>query len=720
MNRTLKRKIKKTKVKQITRQYHDEYAYRGHRTKTSWKGVGPGDAFNSNLDYRERLQAQRIFYSMCKQAQKFAARLALGELPKDFKPAIQPQLGPCYTNYPAGFAVYAAIGLTAFLEFKEWAGDRFLSVHLKEYLENPAKHDDVSVDEETYKTVAQIVTEKVQTRLLLADLARYKELSSVEVYRLFGASQQDLRFESVPEILEAVILYGDILPDWKDLDLHYVTRVLFRKLEEISEIYFELLPATKSHEFVALGEEWVIDVCRTLAPHLPPPREEEETNNSSHMDRLQEEDANSEPRYSNRKKLPEMTDHIPPLDEPKAPALFPPKNPIQQVLSDMVSSMNVSANDANKDIDEEELEEVKAVAEVLKQFNETIGQSCGQRQNWEDIRSEIVERTLKNSSFSKGPIEGNPTDGHSVTVPLGGNQEASGDIYDRAVELSDNETAYQNLVGEAEPITQSLKRILYPNVEQIAETQNICSGGTLDPARMAMALFSEVIFKRYIILEEPDKRGRPVLLIACDGSGSLDKDQMAMLKNMACSWLNATAMSRIEVLAALFHSGEYRKNQSGPLVQWMYHPRKTPATGRKDAARALISLPDSGTGAQSDALSLAFMIEEARKIARGRMVYLVLISDCAWNRSFMTEMSGQEEVYNYFQWAYDEFGDKLHTTLVALGVENETGFEDLLDKVIKISQEELTDHVTVADRISSFVANCIKEQRRHRHRNRVG
>jgi hypothetical protein len=499
-----------------------------------------------------------------------------------------------------------------------------------------------------------------------------------------------------------------------------VTKVLFRKLEEVSEIYFEHLPTAKSHELVVLGEEWVVEICRALAPHLPPPNEEEETKNRSHMDRLQEEDADSEPRYSNRKKLPELTDHIPPLDEPKAPALFPPKNPIQQVLSDMVSSMNVGADDTSKDPDREESEDIKAVAEVLKQFNETLNQSCGQHENWEDIRSEIVERTLKNASFSKGPIEGNPTDGHSVNVHLGGNQEASGESYDRPVELSDNETAYQNLVDEAEPITRSLKRILYPNVEQVAETQRICSGGTLDPARIAMAFFSETIFKRYIIVEEPDKRGRPVLLIACDGSGSLNKDQMAMLKNMACAWLIATAMSRIEVLAALFHSGEYRKNQSGPLVQWMYHPRKTPATSRKDAARSLVSLPDSGTGAQSDALSLAFMLEEARKIARGRTVYLVLITDCAWNRSFMTEMSGQEEVYNYFQWAYDEFGEKLHTTLVALGVENETGFENLLDKVIKISQQELTDYVAVADRISSFIATCIKEQRRHNSRNRVG
>ena len=137
MKRTLKRTTKKAKFKQVSRLYHDEYSYRGHRTKTSWKGVGPGDAFNSNLYYPERLQAQRIFYSMCKQTQKFAARLALGELPKDFTPAIQPQIGPCYTNYPANFAVHAAFGLTAFLEFKNWAGNSFLSAHLKEYQEDP-------------------------------------------------------------------------------------------------------------------------------------------------------------------------------------------------------------------------------------------------------------------------------------------------------------------------------------------------------------------------------------------------------------------------------------------------------------------------------------------------------------------------------------------------------------------------------------------------------
>ena len=36
--------------------------------------------------------------------------------------------------------------------------------------------------------------------------------------------------------------------------------------------------------------------------------------------------------------------------------------------------------------------------------------------------------------------------------------------------------------------------------------------------------------------------------------------------------------------------------------------------------------------------------------------------------SFNIGKSGKEEVYSYFQSAYERFGDKLHTTLVALGV----------------------------------------------------
>jgi hypothetical protein len=151
---------------------------------------------------------------------------------------------------------------------------------------------------------------------------------------------------------------------------------------------------------------------------------------------------------------------------------------------------------------------------------------------------------------------------------------------------------------------------------------------------------------------------------------------------------------------------------SGPLVQWIYHPQKTPVLTRKESARALVALPSYGTGAQSDALSLAFMLGEARQLARGRMIYLILLSDCAWNTSFRTGKNGKEEVYAFFETAYQDHPGKLNTTLVALGVAGETGFEALLDKVVVVNEEQLLDPAAVAGRIGTYVASCLKERRR--------
>jgi hypothetical protein len=254
---------------------------------------------------------------------------------------------------------------------------------------------------------------------------------------------------------------------------------------------------------------------------------------------------------------------------------------------------------------------------------------------------------------------------------------------------------------------------LYPNTEEFPLTERLRTSGTLDPARLSVAACCSAVFKRTRMVERADRRGKPVLLIACDGSGSLNAQQIGMLKVLAAAWLNSTVQSGVQVLAALYHSGEIRRGLSGPLVQWIYHPRKTPATGRKDAARALVSLPNSGTGCQSDALSVAFLLDEARTLARGRMVYLILLTDTAWNRSFNTSKDGKQEMLDLLQTAYDESSGKLHVTLVALGLtQPDTGFENIVDKVLTVSNEQLTDYAGVAQKIAVYVASTMKERHR--------
>jgi hypothetical protein len=224
------------------------------------------------------------------------------------------------------------------------------------------------------------------------------------------------------------------------------------------------------------------------------------------------------------------------------------------------------------------------------------------------------------------------------------------------------------------------------------------------------------VFRRYRVDLRQDQRGKPVLLIVCDGSGSLTRDPTWMLKNITCAWLNATAGKSISVLAGVYNTDLVRNGVYGPLVRWLYHPRKTPAIGRRDSVRALVSLSDTGTGGQADALSLAFMINEAAEIARGRMIYLVLITDCEWCNSFAGTKSARDEVHDYLQATYKEMEGRLHATLVALGKDKETGFEDLLDKVILVDPKDLRNPPSVAAKISLYVATCMREQRKRRGR----
>lgn len=659
--------------------------YKKRRGKTDWAGLGIGDAFKGNLDYFLRMSAQRLFYASCRKIQLAAARLAgvVGE--GGYQPKTKPQLGPCYTSYPSALAAYSAIGLTGFLEFQEVAGGGILAAYLGDYLKNPAAQDEVRAEPGLYQKMAYLVVQTVQTRLILEDLSRSPGMTLVDLFRLFSASQQTLRFESVPEIIQAVILYGDVLPDWDGQPLHPLTRAMLRDLDALSRPYFIKLAASNSAGLAPLGIAWARAVCRCLAPYLPAAKEEP---------------APAPP--SNR---------MAPLNAPTPPALFAPPTAVERATAALMARLPAAGGlRALMGMENPDPAMAQAI-QALQAFAQALEKAGGQKRQWEDMRSDLVERAMKASAFSESPIQGNPTDGHDVKVRLGSDTVAAGDIHDRPVELSEDWAAYGKLMGDAQPVAEALRRALYPNVEERVETQRFRATGSLDPARLSLADCSQAVFKRYRIHDRADRKGHPLLLIACDGSGSLSGSQMKMVKVMAAAWLTATARSQVQVMAGLYHSGEIRAGISGPLVQWMVHPLKTPAISRREAAHAIVSLPETGTGVQSDALSLAFMLKEAARVARGRRIYLVLISDCQWNRSFSVGKSGREEVLALFENAYEEFSDNLHTTLVALGAPPQADFEARLDKVVAVPAGKLEDYAGLAEQVGVYVATCMKERR---------
>ncbi|MEW6386507.1 MAG: hypothetical protein AB1491_03210 [Thermodesulfobacteriota bacterium] len=670
--------------------------YRRRRTKTDWAGITLADAFKSHrLDYFLRLQAQRLFYQAVRKVQKGVAALTGAQVETGFEPKVKPQLGPCYTSYPAPLAAYAAIGLTGFLEFEARVSDQILFAHLEDYLENPAKHDKVRVDHEVYEKMAKIVCWHVQTRLLLEDLWRHPPAFTIELYRLFAASQLGA-LRSVPDILKAVILFGDLLPDWPEGKLHPLTRHLLTDLSETCAPFLSRLPHTQDHKLLALGMDWVRAVCRCLAPYLPDPESETERLKEPPSLRGRQGGKHS---FSPEEEETELSEDIPPLLGPHPPSLFDTGD-----FKDLVKYLVTIWPKTVQSREDEDLQ-------MLVEFARAVEAAAGQSREWEDMRFDLVELFLKNI-FQEGPIKGNPISGQEVCLRLGSEEVGRGEIFDEPLELSDDLPACERLRQESYPITAALRRNLYPSLEEMPETERLRSSGSLDPARLPQADFSEAIFKRYRIRDRADPRGRAVILIACDGSASLSDEEMKMVKILAAAWLNATMRSDIQVLAGLYTSGRVREGVSGPVVRWIFHPRKTPALSRVEAFRALASVPDEGRGAQSDALSLAFMLKEARRLARGKMVYLIVISDCKFNKSFHSGLSGTEEVHAFFQQAYAELSGKLHTTLVALGVSGETGLESLLDKVIPVSDEELTDYQAVAGRISAYVSSCLRERRR--------
>jgi hypothetical protein len=683
--------------------------YKKRKSKSDWAGISLGDAFRPNLDYYERLPAQSLFYRRVAQVQKAVHGLVDLNGWSDDSLLVKPQLSPLYTQYPAVAAAYAAIGLTGFLEYEALFNEKDQLLDIVNYIETDGETQKKDAADETNILLSKIIEKAVRIRILLQELSTKPAFSALEINRLFMASQQDLRFRTVIDVVFNGVLYGEILPDFRRLELHPAARAMLEAISRASQPYFDELNNVQPGDLMNFGVSWGKDLVRALSPLVTDPRKA----NPAHTEFLNSggpgtarimhllDEASNEPMENA---------NLPPLNQLHPPLLADPDSIVEQMAMLMLNNLLPGEKDGKP--------EGNPVQELLlMKFIATLRAAGIQQRPWEDLRSDIIERMLHFNIFNAGLMEGSPTDGRQVDVPLSDGKIYSGEIYDRPVPLSDNLPACRLLLEEAQPVTEALMHSLYPNIEKLPETDRLRASGALDPARLAMVGFSSAVFKRYHMRDRADRRGRPVLAIACDGSGSLNSEQMKMLKLLAAGWLKSTARSEIQVLAGLYHSGEVRPGISGPLVQWIFHPQKTPAVYRQDAIRALPELPDSGTGVQADAISIAYIMKEARALARGRMVYLILITDCQWNRSFPSSMNGVDEVRALFENLYREADGKLHTTMVALSSENETGLENRVDKIIPVLPDELNDASAVARKIGEYVASCIRERNRQVSKN---
>ena len=187
--------------------------YRRGRNKSDWSGPSMSDVRNAWVDYIRRSNAERKLERMM-DAARLNMHLHVNGCRPDDGFEVRAQLTPLYTTYPATPAAFAAVGLTAFLEYAAISGPaQALKLNLSGFLDEPTAADLQSADPKHFKQLGTIVCGVVEKRLVLLELSKLPHSSAVEVYRLFAASLKNLRAPSVRDIVAFIVLYGDLLPE---------------------------------------------------------------------------------------------------------------------------------------------------------------------------------------------------------------------------------------------------------------------------------------------------------------------------------------------------------------------------------------------------------------------------------------------------------------------------------------------------------------------------
>ncbi len=676
--------------------------------KAEWLGVGLSDAFRSDLSFHLRLSAQRKFYREALRIQRLAAEAAGESFETTFQPQTKIQLSPVFSGAPAALSVRASLGLTALLEYARRREGRALTDLLRDYLIHPAQHDDVSVHPGRYRALVRHAATAIENRLAIHFLARNEALRVVNDYRYLLAALQPSA-ASVPEdILDATILYADLHAPEASPPSNEALCWFRDAVFGISRFHLNRIRDAGESDLSRLGIDWLRALAPILAYHLartePYDKPDAASGESSHSF---DAGPNAAFGMGNAPGGNRGTDG--------GAASAGAETSASSAVSPSAAILKRLAEALPDEWKPETFSSESGETIVLEEWPDSLLQALEKATESPRVdaqRTDRVEKTLLETAFREGPFSGAYTEARSVRVKLGDFPAHFGDLYDRCLDPCPDPSSARKLLEDARPLAARLKQTLYPNVESVPRLRRFQPSGILDAQRLAVADFSESVFKRYRIRPQADPRGAPVLLIACDGSASLDKDQMRMLKRLCAAWLLSLTGSRVRLLAGVYHSGLIHGRERAPLVQWLYHPRKTPAVSLPEAARNLALLPVKGTGRQADALSLSFLLDEARDLARGQMVYLVLLTDCAWNRSFDGGRTGREEVLSFFEHAGRKYGKTLRKTLIALGVDWETGLEDLFEQVLRIPSERLSNPAEVAESVGIYVASCLRARRK--------
>jgi len=676
-----------------------------------------------------------MYYDAVRRAQAVAAGLATGEkvdLSADM--VAEPQLTPLYSDFPLRIGGWAAIGLTAYLEYEARISTRALkarfdnSRHTKFYAELAASH---KPDFNSFAALVDFVVQYVQVRLILLSLGRQEGLASVEIYRAFLCANTPCPPTSTQELLNLMILMGDLaapLIKEAEADMHPLLAAQSRAVFDIVEHFEGQFAAKPEDEHLSLAQQYVEQVVSAIFPLLPLPRPERQIaprrrptsiDRSSRFADLLPADFDLPERFAPQPpemdfdELLEMP--VAPLDSPAPPPVVPgteSQHKVDDVLSKLVEAAESTGNQGAPSVDRQQT----AVQKLAEELRAILPAANDEQNVLEDPRPDRIQGLTAANPFEEGAIKGLPQGVEDIEAILGGRDaDAGGRVYSEILVPPADQTKYRQLKREAAPIIAKLRKLIYPNRAEHMERIRRCTSGPFDPQRMSLFEISDCIRRRHRpVVEHDDSTRRPaVVMVACDASASMNKAQIHMLKVMLTAFAESLKGNRgVKLLAGAYHTGSIGEMVSGPLVRWLYHPQKTPAQSPAGAARAISAMADSGDGVNYDSISLTYMLEEAMSLARGGSCYVINLTDCRWN-ACSEGRDGTEEMKDFIKAAKELDDLKVHYTIVALGRGGDYEMAGV-DKVINVPSAELKKYADVASRIAVYVAESIKERKAYR------
>ncbi len=665
------------------------------KSKVEWCGTSPADAFRPNSSgTSSQLNARGKLWKICStQQEKVAKYFNSSEI------KAMAQITHFYL-LPPSLAALCCIGLTTFLEAKEHsrANKGLIETYNHDFIQSPKNYISSEVEGEVLQKLARVCAKVIDNRILIELLRHQVNINFVEMYRAISCSLIEPRsILSLEQGLNLNIIYGDLIRLWATDG--GAMQAFWQDLRDFNQPYIDSFKQIEDRHYLSAGTEWLHKLTSKIAQYIrtfSPKEEDTETNKKGQV-----------------LICPGPVRQINPNEAPNGDISIS-NNDVDLPGDYPQVFLGLSYEDSRNVVDQIDDETKEAMKELANNVNQALNDDDGFGQKPQHVLGDAVEK----DPWERTPIEGIPSEGSNVELDFGGHQMQN-IVHEQAIPISHNMSSIEQLKAKSTPIAKHLSRMLY--VSSSVQTRMVQggSGANIDPSALPTYQVSEILYCKTEEYQDLDKTGQSIVVLAGDTSSSNSRDQIECQKILSAAWIAAskTKKNRIEFLGATYDSGVTSGGHHGPMVRWIYNDRFNEARTFEHAIARVDSI--RATGGNSDIASWARIMNEIQRMMLDKPrlkrahIYLIIISDCAFNKSFSsTPLSAAEEVKGYIKDLKEKsLKGRLHLTLVNLGTSTQTALDRYADLKLNMSSRDMEDPSDAAQKISAFVSKAIKQQR---------